>query len=191
MFFISTLPTLHCKSYLSHLNTNARRLCSTYRPYRHVGYVLSLLLLYFFSGDRCGPGRTSYYILTTPSFSLCTRKWIFTQILACHVTRLTGPITGRSRWFGGFLPLTAAKFRLVWKISNLSIKFHIKYMLSTFSYLNKVLVVSGSFIFQYTNSWRQVNNQVTSFLTFINPNITNNGISSYKYHINQNCEDVF
>ena len=79
-------------SFLSHLNTNARRLCSTYRPYRHVGHVLSLLLLYFFSGDRYGPGRTSYYILTTPSFSLCTRKWIFTQILACHVTRLTGPI---------------------------------------------------------------------------------------------------
>ena len=92
MFFISTLPTLHSMSFLSHLNTNARRLCSTYRPYRHVGHVLSLLLLYFFSGDRYGPGRTSYYILTTPSFSLCTRKWIFTQILACHVTRLTGPI---------------------------------------------------------------------------------------------------
>ena len=91
MFFISTLPTLHCKSYLSHLNTNARRLCFTYRPYRHVGHVLSLLLLYF-SGDRYDPERTSYYILTTPSFSLCTRKGIFTQILACHVTRLIGPI---------------------------------------------------------------------------------------------------
>ena len=91
MFFISTLPTLHCKSYLSHLNSNARRLCFTYRPYRHVHvrHVLSLLLLYFFSGD---PERTSYYILTTLSFSLCTRKGIFTQILACHVTRLTGPI---------------------------------------------------------------------------------------------------
>ena len=28
----------------------------------------------------------------------------------------------RSRWLGGFLPLTAAKFRLVWKISDQSIK---------------------------------------------------------------------
>ena len=49
-----------------------------------------------------------------------------------------------SRRLGGFLPLTAAKLMLVWKISDQSIK----NMLPTFSYLNKVLcfVVCGSVI---------------------------------------------
>ena len=32
----------------------------------------------------------------------------------------------RSRWLGGFLPLTAAKFKLVWRISDRSIKISIQ-----------------------------------------------------------------
>ena len=46
----------------------------------------------------------------------------------------------RSRRLGSFLPLTAAKFGLVWKSSDHSIK----NILPIFSYLNKVLCVRGT-----------------------------------------------
>ena len=48
---------------------------------------------------------------------------------------------------GDFLPLTATKFRLVWKSSDLSMKTYLKYMymyiLPTFSYFNKVFCIRG------------------------------------------------
>ena len=51
-----------------------------------------------------------------------------------------------SRWLGGFLPLTAAKFRLVWKISDQSIK--TCHLLSHTLIKFSIFVVCGSV---YTN----------------------------------------
>ena len=55
---------------------------------------------------------------------------------------------------GDFLPLTATKFRLVWKSSDLSMKTYLKYMymyiLPTFSYFNKVFCIRGMWVVYFS-----------------------------------------
>ena len=51
-----------------------------------------------------------------------------------------------SRWLGGFLPLTAAKFRLVWKISDQSNKTASQIYATYFLILNEVLCIRGMWV---------------------------------------------
>ena len=55
----------------------------------------------------------------------------------------------------GHLPVQGTKFRVLWKIwyITIKIKFHIKYILPTFSYFYKVLRISVIWLVCFLNSW--------------------------------------
>ena len=98
--------------------------------------------------------QKSLLIFIIFTFYILNLKFYFARVIWDHCSGffpMHFPV--QVRWIGGFLPMTVSKFRLVWKISDLSNKdLHKKYA-TYFSLFHKVLCIRGmlSFIFQNIN----------------------------------------